>query len=62
VSRREQVDPDVAGRTYGADTYHPVGLGGKAGYSDGVWDMLLLPTDGSEGQVLLNTGEVGKEK
>ncbi len=62
VSRREQVDPDVAGRTYGADTYHPAGMGGKPGYADGVWDMLLLPTDGAEGQVLTNSGEVGAEK
>lgn len=62
VSRREQNDPDVAGRTYGANTYNATGLGGKQGYVDGVWDMLLMPTDGSDGQVLTNTGEIGKEK
>jgi hypothetical protein len=37
-------------------------MGGKPGYADGVWDMLLLPTDGAEGQVLTNSGEVGAEK
>jgi prepilin-type N-terminal cleavage/methylation domain-containing protein len=70
VSRREQCDPDVAGREYGRDTYNPNGLGalGPAHWSttpnliaDGVWDMLMVPNDPPT-NVLSNTGEVGKEK
>lgn len=63
VSRREQCDPDVAGREYGRDTYNPSGLGGitGSGVVDGIWDMLMVPADPS-GNVLANTGEVGKEK
>jgi hypothetical protein len=63
VTRREQCDPDVAGREYGRDTYHPIGLGGLAGanFQDGVWDMLMVPAD-PPGNVLSNTGEVGKEQ
>ena len=70
VSRREQCDPDVAGREYGRDTYNPDGLGGVGTGSgnsspnligDGVWDMLMVPAD-PPGNVLANTGEVGKEK
>jgi hypothetical protein len=46
----------------------PIGLGGdfnasgQAGTPDGVWDMLMMPTDGQEGNVLPNTGEVGNEE
>ena len=65
VSRREQCDPDVAGREYGRDTYNPSGLGaigsGSNSITDGIWDMLMVPADPS-GNVLANTGEVGKEK
>jgi prepilin-type N-terminal cleavage/methylation domain-containing protein len=63
VTRREQCDPDVAGREYGRDTYNPIGLGGVSGWGvvDGIWDMLMVPNDPS-GNVLANTGEVGKEK
>ena len=70
VSRREQCDPDVAGREYGRDTYNPNGLGGVGiggGNSspnligDGIWDMLMVPAD-PPSNVLSNTGEVGKEK
>jgi prepilin-type N-terminal cleavage/methylation domain-containing protein len=66
VTRREQCDPDVAGREYGRDTYNPLGLGavslsGTNQYQDGIWDMLMVPADPS-GNVLANTGEVGKEK
>lgn len=63
VTRREQCDPDVAGREYGRDTYNPIGLGGVTGWGvvDGIWDMLMVPNDPS-GNVLANTGEVGKEK
>lgn len=66
VTRREQCDPDVAGREYGRDTYNPSGLGGvlfsgSAQYRDGVWDMLMVPNDPPE-NVLSNTGEIGKEK
>lgn len=70
VSRREQSDPDVAGREYGRDTYKPNGLGGVGIGSgntqpnliaDGVWGMLMVPNDPPT-NVLSNTGEVGKEK
>ena len=66
VSRREQCDPDVAGREYGRDTYNPAGLGGvllSGGlrFQDGIWDMLMVPND-PPGNVLANTGEIGKEK
>jgi prepilin-type N-terminal cleavage/methylation domain-containing protein len=69
VSRREQVDPDVGGRSFGYRYgYVPLGMGGdleaagNAQYADGVWDMLMMPTDGQEGNVLQNTGEVGNEQ
>jgi prepilin-type N-terminal cleavage/methylation domain-containing protein/prepilin-type processing-associated H-X9-DG protein len=70
VSRREQCDPDVAGREFGRDTYNPDGLGGVGSGSgntqpnaitDGIWDMLMVPADPT-GNVLANTGEIGKEK
>jgi len=63
VSRREQCDPDVAGRDFGSDTYNPTGLGGVTGSNvgDGVWDMLMVPND-PPSNVLTNTGEIGKEK
>ena len=68
VTRREQCDPDVAGREYGRDTYNPTGLGGVlitgAGahqFRDGIWDMLMVPNDPPT-NVLSNTGEIGKEK
>ena len=55
VSRRESTDPDVAGRQVGADTYTASGRG--AGNPDGVWDMLMQPTDGvNGGQVLQGSG------
>jgi hypothetical protein len=61
VTRREQTDPDVAGREWAADTYNPTGLGGTTSYADGIWDMLMVPND-PPGNVLANTGEIGKEK
>lgn len=70
VTRREQCDPDVAGREYGRDTYNPAGLGAVGtgsgntlpnGITDGIWDMLMVPNDPT-GNVLANTGEIGKEK
>ena len=68
VSRREQCDPDVGGRLYGYEYgYHPRGMGAELEtgteppYFDGVWDMLMLPTDGQDGNVLANTGEIGNE-
>ena len=66
VSRREQCDPDVAGREHGRNTYNPEGLGGVGiGSSnsivDGIWDMLMVPADPPD-NVLANTGEIGKEK
>lgn len=66
VTRREQCDPDVAGREYGRDTYHPTGLGGilmsgTVQFRDGIWDMLMVPND-PPGNVLANTGEIGREK
>jgi prepilin-type N-terminal cleavage/methylation domain-containing protein len=63
VSRREQCDPDVAGREFGLNTYNPQGLGGviNSEVADGIWDMLMVPADPS-GNVLANTGEPGKEK
>jgi prepilin-type N-terminal cleavage/methylation domain-containing protein/prepilin-type processing-associated H-X9-DG protein len=70
ISRREQCDPDVAGREFGRNTYTPEGLGGvgtgggsiqRNFIGDGIWDMLMVPNDPPE-NVLSNTGEVGKEK
>ena len=63
VTRREQVDPDVAGREFNRDTYNPSALGGVSGQfsPDGIWDMLMVPNDPT-GNVLANTGEMGKEK
>jgi prepilin-type N-terminal cleavage/methylation domain-containing protein len=67
VTRREQVDPDVAGREFGRLTYSPEALGGVVGdgqlnnIRDGIWDMLMVPDD-PPSNVLSNTGEVGKEK
>lgn len=66
ITRREQCDPDVAGREYGRDTYNPTGLGGvlQSGavqFRDGIWDMLMVPND-PPGNVLANTGEIGREK
>ena len=63
VTRREQCDPDVAGREYGSDTYNPMGLGAVMGIgiNDGIWDMLMVPND-PPGNVLAHTGEIGKEK
>ena len=67
VSRREQCDPDVAGRDYGRDTYNPTGLGSIGSgltlnsVADGIWDMLMVPNDPPQ-NVLSNTGEIGKEK
>ncbi|NDC64078.1 MAG: DUF1559 domain-containing protein [Planctomycetia bacterium] len=59
VSRREATDPDVAGRQVGADTYNATGRG--QGGAEGVWDMLLVPTNsttfsGSTAQVLQGSG------
>jgi prepilin-type N-terminal cleavage/methylation domain-containing protein len=69
VSRREQVDPDVGGRLFGYRFgYHPLGMGSEfenptgPQWLDGVWDMLMMPTDGQEGNVLPNTGEIGNEQ
>ncbi len=71
VSRREQCDPDVAGREFANNTYNPYGLGGvgigekkadrNPGFVDGIWDMLMVPAD-PPNNVLANTGEIGKEK
>ncbi len=70
VTRREQCDPDVAGREHGRNTYNPDGLGGVGigsgntqpnAVGDGIWDMLMVPNDPT-GNVLANTGEIGKEK
>jgi prepilin-type N-terminal cleavage/methylation domain-containing protein len=63
VTRREQCDPDVAGREYGRNTYNPEGLGAVTGtgITDGIWDMLMVPND-PPGNVLANTGEIGKDK
>ena len=70
VSRREQCDPDVAGREFGRQTYNAEGLGGVGTGSgstqpntipDGIWDMLMVPND-PDGNVLNNTGEVGREQ
>ncbi len=70
VTRREQVDPDVAGREFARLTYSSDGLGGVGSppwfnapnsIADGIWDMLMVPADPPL-NVLTNTGEVGKEK
>jgi hypothetical protein len=53
--------PDVAGREWAADTYNPTGLGRTSSYTDGIWDMRMVPSD-PPGNVLANTGEIGQEK
>jgi prepilin-type N-terminal cleavage/methylation domain-containing protein len=68
VTRRELIGPDASGRNnfgslvYSADTRGatlPNGDSDAVPPSDGIWDMLLQPSDG---QVLVNTGEIGRER
>lgn len=58
VERREPVATNASGReNFGSLFYNPESRG--ATLPDGVWDMLMLPSDG---QLLKNSGEVGREK
>lgn len=58
VERREPVATNSSGReNFGSLFYDPESRG--ATLPDGVWDMLMLPSDG---QLLKNSGEVGREK
>jgi prepilin-type N-terminal cleavage/methylation domain-containing protein len=60
VSRREPIGSEACGRAhFGTIYYTPESRG--AGLPDGIWDMLMVPAD-PPGNVLANTGEIGKEK
>ena len=73
VSRREAVAAGASGRenflgSSGANAstspaYSPDSRGANSllNNADGIWDMLMVPTD-PPGNVLSNTGEIGKEK
>lgn len=58
VERREPIGTNASGReNFDSRFYDPESRG--ATLPDGVWDMLMLPSDG---QLLKNSGEVGREK
>lgn len=68
VSRREPVAANACGReNFGTKFYEASSRGGNASpnanspVGDGIWDMLLVPAD-PPGNVLANTGEIGREK
>lgn len=62
VSRREPVGAAASGRDrFGTNLGNFQSRGGQAPRKDGVWDMLMVPRD-SPGNVLSNTGEVGRER
>lgn len=68
VSRREPIATNACGReNFGTRYYDAASRGGFAAatpnspFGDGVWDMLMVPNDPT-GNVLSNTGEVGREK
>jgi hypothetical protein len=68
VSRREPVAANACGReNFGSVYYNSSSRGGNASptpnspVGDGIWDMLMVPAD-PPGNVLANTGEVGREK
>lgn len=61
VERREPIGVTACGRlNFGTTFFGSDAAGaGRADITDGVWDMLMLPSDGG---VLANTGEIGREK
>ena len=68
VSRREPVAANACGReNFGTKFYEASSRGGIASpnanspFGDGLWDMLMVPAD-PQGNVLANTGEIGREK
>jgi prepilin-type N-terminal cleavage/methylation domain-containing protein len=68
VSRREPVAANACGReNFGSKFYEASSRGGNASptpnspIGDGIWDMLRVPAD-PQGNVLANTGEIGREK
>lgn len=51
ISRRDEADPDVEGRIFGADTYNARARGSSNpdnndDFPDGTWDLLMMPSDG----------------
>lgn len=60
VTRREPIGAEACGRAhFGTIYYTPESRG--ASLPDGIWDMLMVPND-PPGNVLANTGEIGKER
>lgn len=68
VDRREAIGAEACGRAnFGTLYYTSDSRGGNAAArlnsptGDGIWDMLMVPNDPT-GNVLANTGEIGREK
>jgi len=63
VSRREPIGASASGRARFNDDPQqtPYARGGTVLMVDQVWDMLMVPND-PPGNVLANTGEIGREK
>ncbi|MFM8290973.1 MAG: DUF1559 domain-containing protein [Planctomycetia bacterium] len=62
VSRREPVGAAACGRArFGTNRGDYQSRGGQLPRTDGVWDMLMVPSDPPE-NVLSNTGEIGRER
>ena len=62
VSRREPVGAAACGRArFGTNLGDYQSRGGQLPRTDGVWDMLMVPSDPPE-NVLSNTGEIGRER
>ena len=62
VSRREPVGAAACGRArFGTNLGDYQSRGGQLPRTDGIWDMLMVPSDPPE-NVLSNTGEIGRER
>jgi type II secretory pathway pseudopilin PulG len=62
VSRREPVGAAACGRSrFGTNRGDYQSRGGQLPRTDGIWDMLMVPSDPPE-NVLSNTGEIGRER
>ena len=61
VSRREPIGVNSCGRLNFGTTFFGPDAAGATSLQDGIWDMLMLPND-PPGNVLANTGEIGREK
>lgn len=60
VERREAIGAEACGRSHFGTLYYTSDSRGSS-QQDGVWDMLMVPNDPT-GNVLANTGEIGREK